>query len=120
MTRLRLLLPALLVLLLAWLQYRLWFGEGGVGEDTDLRAQVARQQAENLTLRQRAEALAAEVDALKAGGEAVEERARSELGMVRSGEVFYRVIDPDSTPPTSPPAPGPPATNGASAPAATP
>ncbi len=100
MRHLRLLLPALLVLLLAWLQYRLWFGEGGLREDAALRAQVARQQADNLQLRQRNEALAAEVDALKAGGEAVEERARSELGMVRDGEVFYRVIETEPPPAT--------------------
>ena len=104
MRHLRLLLPALLVLLLAWLQYRLWFGEGGLGEDAALRAQVARQQAENLRLRQRNEALAAEVDALKAGGEAVEDRARSELGMVRDGEVFYRVIETEPPPTTPAPA----------------
>jgi cell division protein FtsB len=107
MSRLRLLLPALLLLLLTWLQYRLWFGEGGTREDAALRAQVARQQAENLALRQRNEALAAEVDALKAGGEAVEERARSELGMVRDGEVFYRVIEQDAPVPAASPPPAP-------------
>lgn len=82
-----------LALLLAWLQYTLWFGSGGHRELAALRAQVARQDAENGRLRQRNEALAAEVEDLKAGEAAVEERARSELGMVKPGETFYRVIE---------------------------
>ena len=82
-----------LALLLAVLQYKLWFGNGGQNEVAALRAQVAQQQAENLKLQQRNEALKAEVEDLKSGEAAVEERARSELGMVKPGEVFYRVIE---------------------------
>ena len=88
----RLLLLAL-VLLLCGLQYKLWFGSGGHHEVVALRAQVAAQEAENAELRQRNEALAAEVEDLKSGEAAIEERARSELGMVKPGETFYRVID---------------------------
>ena len=88
----RLLLLAL-VLLLGWLQYRLWFGSGGHREVEALQGQIAAQQAENLKLRQRNDALAAEVENLKSGEAAVEERARSELGMVKPGETFYRVIE---------------------------
>ncbi len=84
----------LLVLLLASLQYKLWLGNGGQREVKALQAQVARQQADNLRLRQRNEALKAEVEDLKSGEAAVEERARSELGMIRPGETFYRVVDP--------------------------
>ena len=83
----------LLVALLAWLQWRLWFGNGGEREVEALRAQVAAQQRENQGLEQRNEALAAEVRDLKSGEAAVEERARSELGMVKPGETFYRVIE---------------------------
>ncbi len=83
----------LLALLLALLQYKLWFGSGGHHEVEDLRVQVAKQEAENLRLEQRNEALKAEVDNLKSGEAAVEERARSELGMVKPGETFYRVIE---------------------------
>lgn len=82
-----------LALLLAALQYKLWYGNGGQREVEALRAQVAAQDAENRKLQARNDALAAEVADLKAGGEAVEERARSELGMVKPGETFYRVID---------------------------
>jgi cell division protein FtsB len=82
-----------LVLLLGWLQYRLWFGIGSVGEVTTLEAQVEHQRRENGGLHERNAALAAEVRDLKEGVAAVEERARSELGMIKPGEVFYRVVE---------------------------
>lgn len=83
----------LLALLLAGLQYTLWLGSGGEREVAGLRQQVATQQAENLRLQERNDALAAEVEDLKSGEAAVEERARSELGMVKPGETFYRVVE---------------------------
>ncbi|MEO6155539.1 MAG: cell division protein FtsB [Thermomonas sp.] len=92
------LLVLVLAALLAVLQYTMWFGTGGSQEVDSLRSQVERQQAENLQLQQRNEALVAEVDDLKSGGAAVEERARSELGMVKPGETFYRVVDGSSKP----------------------
>ncbi|MFN3311319.1 MAG: cell division protein FtsB [Thermomonas sp.] len=82
-----------LMLLLAALQYKLWYGSGGQRDVAALKAQVAAQAAENAQLQARNDALAAEVADLKGGGEAVEERARAELGMVKPGETFYRVID---------------------------
>ena len=100
------LLVLLLAALLAWLQYTMWFGTGGSQEVDALRAQVEHQRAENLRLQQRNEALVAEVDDLKSGGAAVEERARSELGMVKPGETFYRVVDAARAPP-APVAPPP-------------
>ena len=90
-----------LVALLAWLQYRLWAGGGSEREVAALRAQVERQAYDNAGLRQRNDALAAEVEDLKSGEAAVEERARSELGMIKPGETFYRVIDPPQ--PAQPP-----------------
>ena len=83
----------LLALLLAGLQYTLWLGNGGHQQVAALRQQVATQQAENLRLQERNGALAAEVEDLKSGEAAVEERARSELGMVKPGETFYRVVE---------------------------
>jgi cell division protein FtsB len=85
----------LLLVLLGWLQYRLWFGGGGEREVAQLQAQVARQRHDNTGLQQRNDALAAEVEDLKSGEAAVEERARNELGMIKPGETFYRVIEPE-------------------------
>ena len=89
----------LLAVLLAFLQYKLWLGSGGQREVAALRAQVAKQDAENRRLQQRNEALKAEVDDLKSGEAAVEERARSELGMIKPGEKFYRVVESSSAAP---------------------
>ena len=83
----------LLLVLLGWLQYRLWFGNGGQREVAQLEAQVTRQARDNAGLQQRNDALAAEVEDLKSGEAAVEERARNELGMIKPGETFYRVIE---------------------------
>ncbi|CCG35119.1 cell division protein FtsB [Xanthomonas citri pv. mangiferaeindicae] len=82
-----------LAVLLAWLQYRFWFGPGNSGEVMMLEAQVVHQTQDNEGLRQRNQALAAEVKDLKDGEAAIEERARSELGMIKPGETFYRVVE---------------------------
>ena len=92
----------LLLVLLAWLQYRLWFGNGGQREVARLEAQVAQQARDNAGLQQRNDALAAEVEDLKSGEAAVEERARNELGMIKPGETFYRVIEPREQPAVEP------------------
>lgn len=84
-----------LAVVLAMLQYRFWFGQGNWRQVQDLRAQVAAQKIENQKLMRRNQALAAEVQDLKSGVDAVEERARNEMGMIKSGETFYRVVDPD-------------------------
>jgi cell division protein FtsB len=94
----RYLILALLVLLLL-LQLRLWVGAGGMREVWRLEAAVEQQQQENAEHRRRNEALAAEVEDLRTGEEAVEERARSELGMIKPGEVFYHVVDDAAQPP---------------------
>ncbi len=82
-----------LAALLAWLQYRLWFGKGGQREVDALQQQVSQQARDNGGLKQRNAVLAAEVRDLKSGAAAIEERARSELGMIKPGETFYRVVD---------------------------
>ncbi|PJK09631.1 cell division protein FtsB [Lysobacteraceae bacterium NML95-0200] len=81
---------------LAWLQYQLWFGVGNRQEAAALAVQLEAQQEKNQRLQQRNDALAAEVDDLKgltSGGAAIEERARDEFGLIKPGEVFYRVVD---------------------------
>jgi cell division protein FtsB len=83
---------AAMLVLLAALQYPLWFGHGGMAEYLQLRRAIATQQVENERLRERAVTLAAEVADLKHGLSAVEERARAELGMIRRGETFYQIV----------------------------
>jgi len=84
---------AILLALLLILQYRLWFADGSLAEVHRLERQVERQRAQNNALRERNRALAAEVRDLKSGLDAVEARARSELGMVGEGETFYQVVE---------------------------
>ena len=85
-------LAAGLVLLFVGLQYRLWLGEGGMREVYRLRAEISAQRAENDKLKERNRTLTAEVQDLKKGTVAVEERARTDLGMVGKGETFYQVV----------------------------
>jgi cell division protein FtsB len=60
-----------------------------------LQEQIAMQKAENAKLKQRNDALAADVEDLRNGKDAIEERARTELGLIKPDEVFYQVVDPD-------------------------
>ena len=83
----------LLVLLLAYLQYRLWFGDGNLFEVMQLRNEVQLQRDENIRLRERNAALDAEVRDLQQGLDAIEEHAREDLGMVKEGETFYQIIE---------------------------
>jgi cell division protein FtsB len=81
------------------LQYRLWLGNGGVQEVWSLRQQIEAQRGENDQLRERNRSLVAEVQDLKKGTSAVEERARTDLGMVASGETFFQVVEPSAAAP---------------------
>jgi len=83
----------LLVVLLVLLQYKLWVGDGSFVEVWDLYQQVEMQREENQQLRERNQALEAEVQDLKQGLGAIEERAREELGMIKEGETFYQIIE---------------------------
>ena len=87
------LIIAILVTLLLALQYKLWFGNGGLVDVWRLDDMVAQQQTEIDSLKERNQALEAEVRDLKQGLEAIEERARAELGMVKRDETFYQVIE---------------------------
>lgn len=75
-------------------QYPLWLGKGGWLRVWDLDRQVQGQKEQNAKLQKRNDALDAEVRDLKQGLEAVEERARYELGMVKQDEVFFQVVEP--------------------------
>ena len=97
-----------LLLLLGGLQYRLWVGEGSLAEVTALRREIQAQKAEIEKLQARNRRLQAEVEDLRQGLDALEERARSELGMIKEGELFLQLIEPD-----------PPVAAGANSPGAT-
>ena len=83
----------LLLLLLIGLQLKLWSGNGSLHEVDSLRQAVKKQSQENASLLKRNQALAADVHDLKHGDQAVEARARTELGLVKQGEVFYQVVE---------------------------
>ena len=86
------LLAAVLLALLASLQYPLWMGKGSWQTVRELDRRVEEQRLHNAHLRARNAALDAEVRDLKQGTEAIEERARAELGMIRQDEVFFRIV----------------------------
>lgn len=90
------LLVIILTGLLLLLQVRLWTGEGSFTDVWRIEDAVDAQRAENAQMQARNAALAAEVADLKKGTAAIEERARSELGMIKEGETFFQVIVPTS------------------------
>ncbi len=98
---------AVLGLAVVLLQYRVWVSDHGVREVSRLIAAVEAQTAANIEQRERNRQLVAEVNDLKGGLSALEERARSELGMVGNSETFYQVVTV-ATP--APPAPASPIT----------
>jgi cell division protein FtsB len=102
-------LAAALAVAIVLLQYRVWFSEDGVRQLARLRQAVAAQGAENAQLAERNHQLAAEVRDLKTGLDALEERARSDLGMIAHNETFYQVV------PASPPQAARPPTRTAAA-----
>jgi cell division protein FtsB len=77
---------------IAVLQYRLWLSDSGVRELARMQESVTQQQTQNAALVERNRQLAAEVRDLKTGMAALEERARSELGMIASNETYYQVV----------------------------
>jgi len=81
--------------MLIGLQYRLWFGEANLREVWRLEARIDEQELENQQLAERNKRLEAEVLDLKKGLAALEERARSEMGMIRKDETFFQLIEPE-------------------------
>ena len=86
-------LTLIFVVLIALLQYPLWLGKGSWLRVWNISQQIEEQKDKNTTFKQRNETLSAEVHDLKQGNAAIEERARTELGMIKQDEVFYQVID---------------------------
>ena len=87
------------------LQYSMWLGKGGWLAVRELDRQLASQRDHNAKLKARNEALDADVRDLKTGTEAIEERARSELGMIRQDEVFFQLQPAAAKPAPAPKAP---------------
>jgi cell division protein FtsB len=85
-------LIAILLVILILLQFKLWFGEGGFTAVARLEDRVEIQIEENEVLLQRNSELQAEVEDLRERLDAVEERARNELGLIKEGEEFYQVV----------------------------
>ena len=82
-----------LLVLLSFLQYKLWLGDGSLAGIWRIHQAIEMQRQENAKLKERNAALDAEVKDLKHGLDAIEERARAELGMIKKDETFYRVVE---------------------------
>ena len=86
-----------LIVLFFFLQLRLWIGEGSLAEGWQLRSAIEQQETENRLLEERNKRLRAEVKNLKEGLDAVEERARTGLGMIKEDETFFLVKEDNKT-----------------------
>ncbi len=95
------LITVILLIFFVLLQHRLWFGKNSVPDYLALKSEVARQIDANNELKQRNKLLYADTDDLKLGVEAIEERARNELGMIKEGETFFRIIPSEDKPRTN-------------------
>lgn len=80
------------MIVLGWLQFELWFGKNGISDFQLVDADIEVQHEANSNLQARNNEMFAEIDDLRQGLDAIEERARHELGMVKEGETFYRII----------------------------
>ena len=110
-------LAAALAFIIVILQYPLWLGKGGWLRVWDLDRQLAIQRAGNSKLQARNDALDAEVRDLKAGYEALEERARYELGMIKQDEIFFQMLQPGQSAPLVPDASAQPVPDASAQPA---
>lgn len=98
-------LTLIFVILIALLQYPLWLGKGSWLWVWNLSQQIEQEKESNEKLKSRNNSMDAEVHDLKQGYAAIEERARSELGMVKQDEVFYQLIDENNLAKPNPVAP---------------
>ena len=81
------------ILVFCALHGRLWHGPGSIAELHHLQAQIEQQKQENLSLIERNAQMRMDVMDLKSGSDGIEERARHELGLIKKGEVFYRIVN---------------------------
>lgn len=85
----------ILVVILTALQYRMWFGQSSFQKIQQQQQKVSQIEQENLELSNRNHKMIAELRDLQDGTEAIEERARYQLGMIKEGETFFRILDPE-------------------------
>ncbi|TQV80302.1 FtsB family cell division protein [Aliikangiella coralliicola] len=85
-------LGVIFFVLICLLQYRIWWGEGSYREINELKTKIAEQQAQNRLLKEQNELLKKEILALRKNPAVLEEKAREQLGLIKPGETFYRVI----------------------------
>ena len=90
-------------MLLAGLQYRLWFAQGSLAEQHRLELQLREQTEINRQLRERNAIVEREVLELQSGTQGIEQRAREQLGLIREGETLYLLVDKDTLAPKQPP-----------------
>ena len=88
-------LLALLLLIFLALQYRLWVGEGSYAEVRHLQQEIASRKADLQRMEKENQELRAEIEDLKKGLEAIQERARNELGMIKKGETYFQIVEPE-------------------------
>lgn len=86
-------LIVVLILLVGYLQYRLWYGDASIAQIKAYQLRLAELEVQVTEKKDRNQALYAEVLDLRKGQEAIEERARDELGMIKEGETFFQVIE---------------------------
>ncbi|WP_298942980.1 cell division protein FtsB [uncultured Psychromonas sp.] len=86
------LLLAIFIFIFSLLQYHLWFGKNGLQDNREYSKEVELATAGNAELTTRNQMMFSEIDNLKTGTEAIEERARNELGLVKEGETFFRIV----------------------------
>lgn len=86
----------ILIVLILWLQYRVLYGDNGIQKLAILKEKIAQQQKQNTLLEEQNKVLKAEITLLRNNPEVLEEKAREQLGLIKKGEIFYRVI-PDET-----------------------
>lgn len=84
--------PILLMVFIIIIQYRLWFDTGGILAMNQLKKQLAKQTIENDQLKQKNEELIVQIQHFQINQDAIESRARQELGMIKKGETFYQVV----------------------------
>ncbi len=88
-------LQVLLILIILGLQVRLWIGPGSLTEIDQIDAAISTQETENASLETRNQSLLTEVEELKNGTDGIEEMAREDLGLIKEGETFYMIVEPE-------------------------